>query len=278
MLGYFLDDARLARHGRIIYAGALVAGVVAAALSPRIHGGAIYARYVTLCYPVVYALWVYTCRKKGWWGLVLAIGGGAPLAWICMRVPHMLGLLLLLVSGFALMLAAAWNDWFGVGKRKGVLLVATCGVLFAAVAWMVLFGFGYGVQRLQVFLYPEQDPMGMGYQACTIRDVLDASRWLGEGTWNSSLPFERMVPGCEADAFLTTIIYQLGWGPFLAIVLLFVGLMAWIGCRCLKHRSQLGKAVILTVLFVLCGQALCSVAWNLGYALYASTFPLMAGN
>lgn len=278
LLGYFLDDARLARHGRIVYGGALVAGVVAAALSPRIHGGAIYARYVTLCYPVVYALWVYTCRKKGWWGLVLAIGGGAPLAWICMRVPHMLGLLLLLVSGFALMLAAAWNDWFGVGKRKGVLLVATCGVLFAAVAWMVLFGFGYGVQRLQVFLYPEQDPMGMGYQACTIRDVLGASRWLGEGTWNSSLPFERMVPGCEADAFLTTIIYQLGWGPFLAIVLLFAGLMAWIGCRCLKHRSQLGKAVILTVLVVLCGQALCSVAWNLGYALCASAFPLVAGN
>ena len=36
--------------------------------------------------------------------------------------------------------------------------------------------------------------------------------------------------------------------------------------------------MILTVLVVLCGQALCSVAWNLGYALYASTFPLMAGN
>lgn len=176
------------------------------------------------------------------------------------------------------MLAAAWNDWFGVGKRKGMLLVLTCGVLFAAVAWMVLFGFGYGVQRLQVFLHPEQDSLGMGYQASIIRDVLDSSQWLGEGAWSSNLPFERMVPGCEADAFLTTIIYQLGWGPFLAIVLLFAGLMAWIGCRCLKHRSQLGKAVILTVLFVLCGQALCSVAWNFGYALYASTFPLMAGN
>ena len=65
LLGYCLDDARLARHGRIVYAGALVAGVVAVALSPRIHGAATYARYVTLCYPVVYALWVYTCRKKG---------------------------------------------------------------------------------------------------------------------------------------------------------------------------------------------------------------------
>lgn len=54
--------------------------------------------------------------------------------------------------------------------------------------------------------------------------------------------------------------------------------MAWLWCRCLKHRSQLGKAVILTVLFVLCGQALCSVAWNFGYALFASTFPLVAGN
>ncbi|HIQ60974.1 MAG TPA: hypothetical protein IAD31_05205 [Candidatus Enterenecus faecium] len=39
LLGYFLDDARLARHGRIVYVGALVAGVVAVALSPRIHGG-----------------------------------------------------------------------------------------------------------------------------------------------------------------------------------------------------------------------------------------------
>ena len=69
LLGYFLDDARLARHGRIIYAGALVAGVVAVALSPRIHGGAIYARYVTLCYPVVYALWCIPAVKRaggGW--------------------------------------------------------------------------------------------------------------------------------------------------------------------------------------------------------------------
>ena len=34
LLGYLLDDVRLARHGRIVYVGALVAGVVAVALSP----------------------------------------------------------------------------------------------------------------------------------------------------------------------------------------------------------------------------------------------------
>lgn len=281
LLGYFLDSARLGRHGRKVYVVALMIGVVVSVLSPRGFGAATYVRYITLCYPVVYALWVYTCRKKGVLGLLLAIGGGAPLAWICMRAPDAFGLLLLLTSGFVLLLAAAWRDWFGVGKRRGVLLVLCCGVIAAAVACLLLEIPSYFVHRLQIVLHPEQDPMGMGYQASIIREVLGLSQWLGRGSWNAELfaqPFEITVPGCDREGFLTTMIYQLGWVPVLAIVLAFAGLMIWMAYRCLKHRSQLGKVVTSMVLVVLGGQAICSVAWSLGYNLFGTAFPLIAGD
>ena len=50
---YFLDYARLGRHGRGIYLAALAVGLTALAVSPRVNGCAYYARCVTLYYPVI---------------------------------------------------------------------------------------------------------------------------------------------------------------------------------------------------------------------------------
>ena len=110
LLGYFLDPARLARYGRMIYLGAIAAGLIALLASPRPQSVSLYAIYLTLCYPAVYALWLYTCRRKGWAGLLLAVGGGIPLAVICVLAPRLSSLLTLLLTGFVLLLTAAWKD------------------------------------------------------------------------------------------------------------------------------------------------------------------------
>lgn len=278
LAGYFLDYARLGRHGRGIYLAALAVGLTALAVSPRVNGCAYYARCVTLYYPVIYAFWLYSCRRRGRAGLVLAVLGGIPLAAVCILAPYAFGLFLLLLTGFVLLIIAAWHDWFGIGRRKSVGSIVLGAAALSAAVLLYAYRSDFISRRLACALHPELDPSGAGYQASAIRKALGASQWLGEGTWSASLPFEQSVPGCDSDAFLTTLIYKLGWLPFLCVVLAFTALTAWLLHRCLKQKSQLGKMAALAVVMTLGIQALCSLAWNLGFPLSSASFPLIMGN
>ena len=134
---------------------------------------------------------------------------------------------------------------------------------------------------MSVAFHPEIDPLGRGYYALTIREALGHSQWMGEGTWDTEhflAPYERIVPGCESDAFLTTIIYKLGWAPFLLIIFVFAVLMLWLLLKCTKQKSQLGRLIVIAVVMSLSVQAMVSIAWNTGLALLSASFPLVIGN
>lgn len=185
LLCYFLDYTWLGRHGRAIYLCTVAASLLALLVSPRPQSVSLYAIYLTLCYPVVYALWLYTCRRRGWTGLLLAIAGGIPLAAICMLVPRTSSLLTLMLTGFVLLIAAGWKDWFGIGRRKTMVFVLLCGAVPMFSTLLVLWPSLFANRRLAAALHPELDPTGAGYQANIIRKVLDVSQWLGQGTWST---------------------------------------------------------------------------------------------
>lgn len=277
LLGYFLDGSRLAVHGRSVYMGVLLVGAMLLMVSPRGGGVSYYTGYFTLCFPVVYAIWMYTCRGKGWMGFLHSLAGGIPLALICGLVPSMFGLWMLLTAEWVLLLVAAWNDWFALGRRKSLgLVVGLAGVVLGCFAVS-----GVGVQRLQLALHPEQDPLGAGYQAYATRKALGISRWLGEGSWSaeaSAYPFEKAVPACAGDGLLTTLIYKLGWLPFWMVVTAFAVLLGLLVYRCFQQKSQMGTVLVLAVVITLCAQALCSIAWNLGVPLWSAAFPMVVGN
>lgn len=281
LLGYFLNYVQLGRWGRALYFVGLVVGIWALTRSPGINGGSYYTTYVTLCYPVVYVFWLNTWRRKGWKGLAAALLGGVPLGMICMFGPHMFSLVMLFAVGTVSALLAAWNDWFGIGRQKSVGAVLLWKLAVAGVTVGSVFLSGDGFRRLAVVLHPERDPMGSGYQAGMIRQALETAQWVGTGEWSTALsgrPYEATVPGCDGSALLTTLIYKMGWLPFLAVVLVFGVLVVWMLSRCLRQKSQLGRMVVLAVVLTLAGQAVCSVAWNLGFTLYSSEFPLLIGN
>ena len=122
--------------------------------------------------------------------------------------------------------------------------------------------------------------MGVGWTATMVKQVLEASRWLGEGGLNSGSieSYEKMVPDCDRSALLTTLIYRMGWLPFLLVALALTALLVWVFCRCLRQRSRFGRLVVLAVGMTLLGEAICSVAWNLGFTFLTADFPLVIGN
>lgn len=278
LFGYFLDVSWLGFQGKTVYLCVLVAGVVALVVSPRAGGVPYYARYIVLCYPVAYAFWLYTCRQRGWLGLVLSIAGGIPLAGICMLVPSLFGLVTLLASGFVLLMVAAENDWFALGRRKSLLAVTILTVFLAGTVCFRFFSSDHILLRWNAAIHPEQDTSGMGYQAYIIKKALNISRWFGEGSWSPDISFAEAVPGCESDALLTTLIYKAGWLSFGMVMILFAALMGLLIHRCLQHTSRLGTVVALAVAITLLTQAFCSVAWNLGFTVLSASFPMVTGN
>lgn len=224
LLGYFLNYVQLGRWGRALYFVGLVVGIWALTRSPGISGRSYYTSYVTLCYPVVYVFWLNTWRRKGWKGLAAALLGGIPLGMICMFGPHMFSLVMLFAVGTVSALLAAWNDWFGIGRQKSVGAVLLWKLAVAGVTVGSVYLSGDGFRRLAVVLHPERDAMGSGYQAGMIRQALETAQWVGAGEWSTAIsgrPYETTVPGCDGSALLTTLIYKMGWLPFLAVVLVF---------------------------------------------------------
>ena len=278
---YFLDYTWLTRHARWVYMGALVLGVLSLWLSPDINCASYYTRYVVLLYPTVYAIWLYHCRGKGWKGVLLAILGGVPLVIIGCLAPYVLGILLLMVTGFALMLAAAGTDWFSVGRGKtAAVVLGIAAAMAGSMVWQVWKN-GLFMSRFLRFLHPELDPFGGGYQAMSVRKALSVSQWLGTGNWSevaSPYPFERTVPDWNHDFFLTTVVYKLGWLPFLLLVLAVAGLLLWLLWKCLRQRNQAGRLVALSVIVPLALQVIFSIMQNLGYVLFSASMPLVTGN
>lgn len=159
-------------------------------------------------------------------------------------------------------------------------------IMAGAVLWL-LFAAGYNSARIQALLHPETDPMGSGYQSIMARWVLEASRLVGKGKdlsiqtvtlQGGELPMEMMLPEWNHDFFPTTMVYKLGWLPYLLLMAVLAALLLWILRRCACQRSQSGKLLALAVVGTLAVQSAFAVVLNLGFVLFSAQLPLVTGN
>lgn len=275
---YFLDISRLARHTRWVLPAALAAGILSLFLSPSHNNVPYYARYIVLLYPVVYPFWLYSLRRKGWIGFSLAVAGGAALAFVCLMVPYIQAAVSLLFIGFILLLYAIWQNWFGISKKA-----ATFAALLIAFSITASFAFlvsqGLGAARLRTAFHPEIDPLCYGYHGMAIRRVLEASQWFGEGTLDTGkFSFEQFLPEAAYDMFPTTLIYHLGWVPYLLLLAALAALLVWLVLRGLRHTHQLGGMVVRAVALTLGTQMLGSIVLNNGIVLFSTHLPFLVGN
>lgn len=271
---YFLDCSVLVRHGEKVYLLALAAGFLAREYSPVVNNVPYYARYVVLTYPVVYGIWVCRCRG-GWKQFLPAVLGVVPLAWGCVLAPYATGLVLLIFTAAAVLLAAVAMGWFQIPRPLAGAVVCTP---VAAVSLLLLYA---GRQRLTTALCPELDPLGRGFQGMAVRRALAAARWLGQGSGEQLAPYapyERMTPGWEQDLLLTTLIYRLGWLAGLLAAAALTLLLLWLVVRSRRQRSGWGRLLTLAVLLPFGIQLAGGVVLNLGVVALSVHVPLLVGN
>lgn len=279
LAGYFLDCSRLFCHAKTVYIGVVAAGVLSLWLSPARNNASYYTRYLVQLYPTACVLWLYHCRGRGWQGYFMAVAGGVPPAVVCMMAPSLPGLAALLCCGLVLLLTAVWDGWFRLSRRRAAAVTGGLLALGAAVFRLLYGNFFRPASRLLCLLHPELDPYGQGYQAISTRAALAVSRWLGAGNGDAlPAPYEEFVPNWNYDLLLTTVVYRLGWLPFLALLLATAGMVLWLLGRCLKRTGQGGRLLVLSVALTLLFQMAFSVMANMGFPLYSAEFPLLVGN
>ena len=283
---YFLDISRLTRYARGVYTGALAAGALSLWLFPACNHPSYYTHYVALFYPLVYALWLYSFRGKGWRGLALTILGGVPLSLVCVMIPSVSKLATLLLAGLTLTLCAVWQDWFGIGRKKG--LCAILAVVLCMLVWLSFQGyFDSLVQRLRIALHPELDPYGRGYTnyilQLFLKDVpflrLPTSYGSASHGIGARLYVDKYSTSIDIsnDFLPVSIAVEWGWLPLVLLLAALTALLAWLLVKGLRQKYLLGRFVVLAVTLTLGFEALFSVALNLGFIISAS-LPLVVGN
>ncbi len=274
----YLADARLLlRHAGWAYLAAVALGFLSLWALPHVNHAAYYTRYVVLLYPAVYATYLASLEGNGWKGVLLATASLAPMLTVCLLAPYLGGCVLLLTVGPVLLVFAAGQDRFGVGRRQGLTAVgggALCLLTVGTAAlWSPL------QRRLPVLLHPQLDPMGRGYQAMAVRRALAGASWWGPGTWAVTDPVAEVVPGgLDGDFLLTTVICRLGWLPFLLLTAALTALAVWLLARGIRRADRRGQLLALTVGLTLGLQLALSAALNLGFVFASAHMPLVTGN
>jgi rod shape determining protein RodA len=148
--------------------------------------------------------------------------------------------------GFVAVVAAgAWAMW-----RLSVKLYANVtGIYFAGVALVLIFGFFSGMlvknqmkdyqqKRLEVFLSPESDPRGAGYNLLQARIAIGSGGILGRGVFSGTQSRLGFVPERHTDFILAVVGEEMGFWGMLLVMGLYVLVMRRImqGARLARDR------------------------------------------
>jgi rod shape determining protein RodA len=138
----------------------------------------------------------------------------------------------------AVLIGVVYAAGFPVGKLlSGLALlgaVAAAAVL-AVVRWHVHLPLlhGYQLQRLLVFLHPQQDPEHFGYQILQSEMAIGSGRVFGTGLFSGGVNDQlQLLPVAQSDLIFASLSNMTGFTGACAVLLL-LGLVVWRALRCM---------------------------------------------
>lgn len=192
---------------------------------------------VKLTFLLYLATWLEK-RQKGihdtqsaFWPFVTIIG---VIALLVMLQPDLGTLIVILATAIATYFVAG-APW------KHLAWLATGGILMVALLIQIA---PYRLNRLAVFLHPEKDPQGIGYQVNQGLLAIGSGEWFGRGIGKSIQKYN-YLPEPIGDSVFAVMAEELGFVRILFVVFLYL-IVAWRGFLIARHATDLYGRLVAT--------------------------------
>lgn len=263
---FCLDVSRLARRAWQLYGLLLVLSAGGFFLWPAILNGrrygslpglGLYSAFdFALLFLPVWAAVVYRQRGRGWRGFFTGALALVPGGLLCLCAPQLSAAASVAAAGLALAALCCRADWFGVGRKRGIL--ALLGLGAAPVLLVLLLTAPRLGQFLARYSASLSDPLASGYWPNGLRRMWDGMRWFAPGDETLLLSeatglvrvedfVRRGASALRADFLLP----YLGWryGAFWALLAAVAvgGALAWLWRTALRTRSCAGRLCAVSV-------------------------------
>ena len=275
--GYFLDYSFFGRHAGAVSTCVLLATIITLVILPVLNyviylrGVNYCAYYMTLLFPLAYALGVYALRGKRRGGYAAALAAAGMFAVTAAMTGRISGLVIFCICAFATLCYAVKRGWYGAARKAQYAALALCAALPCALGWL---RYGKSIASwLDVILHPETEAFGRGFQPNNVREALRASIPWGEG---AALSYE--IREAHSNYLLANVAHRWGLIPFALLCMALAALFVLTLVRCLRMKNELGGLLSLSVSLALGVRIACYIVYNLGYAFLLTECPLLSGN
>jgi rod shape determining protein RodA len=158
---------------------------------------------------------------------------------LVLRQPDLGTALLIAMSGVGLFFAAGVRLWkFALGLAAAVAAVP--------LAWKFLLH-DYQRDRVRIFLDPEADPLGAGYHAIQSKIALGSGGLFGKGFLQGTQSHLNFLPEGQTDFIFTMLAEEFGLAGCLALIGVYLLILAYGTAIALRARSQFARLLALGV-------------------------------
>lgn len=168
-------------------------------------------------------------------------------------------------TGSALVLLSLWFVLILITgiKKSHLTIIIVLVVVISLILWLFVF-VDYQKQRILVFLNPDLDPLGSGYNIKQAIIAVGSGGFFGKGLAFGSQSQLKFLPESQTDFIFAVLAEELGLAGVLLVLVLFGYLFYKLFSIAKKTRDNFGVYLVLGTLTLFVIQAVVNIGGNLG--------------
>lgn len=158
--------------------------------------------------------------------------------------------------------------WFGLIlispiRKIYIVILLVIAIIVAGIGWQFVLR-DYQKQRVEVFINPDLDPQGSGYNVRQAKIAVGSGQWFGRGLGRGVQSGLQFLPEKHTDFVFAAASEEVGFVGSLFILSLYVILLSRLLFVMRNARDDLGMYITGGVLFMILSQVTINIGMNVG--------------
>jgi rod shape determining protein RodA len=187
--------------------------------------------------------------------IIIAIIGVLIPVFLIIKQPDLGTGIITLVVAVSIFFASGIQIWKFLTIGGGILILLP-------VAWHIMYD--YQRKRVLVFLDPERDPLGAGYNIIQSKIAIGSGGLFGKGLTHGTQSHLDFLPEHQTDFIFSTFAEELGFVGCLGLLSMYVLIMFICLITVINCRSMFGKYMVIGVASILFSHVFINMAMVMG--------------